>query len=291
MTPAQRLSYLLSEARSGRRTLVVGILNVTPDSFSDGGIHLSVEAAVTHARQMLEEGADIIDVGGESTRPGADPVALDEELRRTVPVIEALMARHPAPISIDTRKAEVARQACQAGAVMINDVSALTADREMERVARDTGAAVCLMHMRGTPRTMQENPRYGDVVREVRAYLADRAARAIEMGIPSERIVVDPGFGFGKTLEHNLELLRRLCEIADLGYPVMVGTSRKSMLGTLLGGAPASDRLEGTAATVALAIANGASLVRVHDVRAMARVARVADAVVRGYLEEGSRKT
>lgn len=269
-------------ARSGERTLIVGILNVTPDSFSDGGRYYDTNAALAHAHRMVEEGADILDVGGESTRPGAAPVPPDEELRRVLPVVEALAQDCSVPISIDTRKACVARAACRKGASLINDVSALTADPEMVAVAVETGAAVCLMHMRGTPETMQKDPRYDDVVTEVRDYLRQRAEDAIASGVAEDRVIVDPGFGFGKTLEHNLALLRRLPEIAELGFPVLVGTSRKSMLGTLLGGAPPDHRLEGTAATVALAIAGGASLVRVHDVGMMARVVRVADAVVRG---------
>lgn len=265
-----------------RRTLIVGILNVTPDSFSDGGRFAGPADAVRCARQLMEDGADIVDIGGESTRPGAAPVSVDEELRRVIPVVEALAGGPGPPISVDTRKARVADEACQAGAAMINDVSALSADPDMAGVAASHGVAVCLMHMLGTPETMQRDPRYGDVAAEVRDYLAGRAEYAVGAGIERGRIIVDPGFGFGKTLQHNLELMRRLPEIAALGYPVLVGTSRKSMLGQLLGGAPPENRLEGTAATVALAIAGGASLVRVHDVQAMARVARVADAVVRG---------
>lgn len=288
-TEARRLSKrrrtipeVLEAARAAHRTVIVGILNVTPDSFSDGGMYTAMDVAVEQAAWMVVNGADVIDIGGESTRPGALEVPLEEELRRTIPVIEALVQRCDVPISIDTRKAEVARQACRAGAVMVNDVSAMTHDPDMADVVAEFGATVCLMHMRGTPQTMQQDPRYDDVVREVRDYLAARAEYAMSRGIPRERIIVDPGFGFGKTLAHNLELLRHLRQIAELGFPVLAGTSRKSMLGVLLNGAPPNERLEGTAATVALAIANGASLVRVHDVREMARVARVADAVVRG---------
>ncbi len=282
MTAVNHLRNLLDMARSGERTLIVGILNVTPDSFSDGGRYYDTNAALAHAHRMVEEGADILDVGGESTRPGATPVPPDEELRRVLPVVEALAQDCSVPISIDTRKACVARAACRKGASLINDVSALTADPEMVAVAVETGAAVCLMHMRGTPETMQKDPRYNDVVTEVRDYLRQRAEAVIASGVAEDRVIVDPGFGFGKTLDHNLALLRRLPEIAELGFPVLVGTSRKSMIGTLLGGAAPDDRLEGTAATVALAIAGGASLVRVHDVGIMARVVRVADAVVRG---------
>ncbi|NLH99178.1 MAG: dihydropteroate synthase [Chthonomonadales bacterium] len=273
----------MEDTRSGRRTLVMGVLNVTPDSFSDGGRYLQKDAALRRALDMAASGADIIDVGGESSRPGAEPVPLEEELRRVLPVI-ADLAREPGLIvSVDTRKAEVARAAIEAGAAMVNDISAMTADPDMAPVVAASGVAVCLMHMQGTPQTMQVAPAYGDVVTDVREYLRERAAAARAAGIAEDRIIVDPGFGFGKTLEHNLEMLRRLREFTDLGYPILVGTSRKSMLGALLGGAPPEDRTEGTAATVALAVANGASMVRVHDVREMWRVVCVADAVVRGF--------
>jgi dihydropteroate synthase len=276
------MQALLATVADRSRTLIAGILNVTPDSFSDGGRYLRRDAAAQRAREMASVGADIIDIGGESTRPGADPVTLDEELGRVIPVIEALAQEPGLVISVDTRKAGVARRAIAAGAAMINDVSAMTADPEMLEVAAGSGAAICLMHMRGTPATMQLAPVYDDVVREVADYLRERAEAAVAAGVDRRRIILDPGFGFGKTLEHNLALLRRLGEIARIGYPVMVGTSRKSMLGALLGGASPEDRAEGTAATVALAIANGASMVRVHDVREMWRVVTVADAVVRG---------
>lgn len=284
MRPVARrvLATLMHEARAGQRTLIMGILNVTPDSFSDGGRFLQKDAALRRAMEMAASGADIVDVGGESTRPGAEPVPTDEELRRVMPVIESLAAEPGMIVSVDTRKAAVARAALQAGAAMVNDVSAMTADPEMASVVAESGAAVCLMHMQGTPKTMQLAPAYADVVHEVRDYLGERARIARAAGIAEDRIVIDPGFGFGKTLEHNLEMLRRLREFTDLGYPVLVGTSRKSMLGALLGGAPPQDRTEGTAATVALAVANGASIVRVHDVREMWRVVCVADAVVRG---------
>lgn len=260
---------------------MVGIVNVTPDSFSDGGLYLDPDAAVAHAQRLIDEGADILDIGGESTRPGASPVTTDEELRRVLPVIRKLARSCTVPLSVDTRKAEVARQALDAGAVMVNDVTAMTGDPDMAGVISERRAFVCLMHMQGTPQTMQLQPHYDDVVLEVREYLAGRAGYAKGAGIHPSRIILDPGIGFGKTLEHNLDLLRNLGCIADLGYPVMVGTSRKSMIGMLLGGAPPEDRLEGTAATVAASILYGASLVRVHDVAQMARVARVAHAIAR----------
>ncbi len=262
----------------------MGILNVTPDSFSDGGRYLQRDAALRRGVEMASAGADIIDVGGESTRPGSQSVPADEEMRRVLPVIEGLAAEPGLVISVDTRKAAVARAALEAGASMVNDISALTADPEMADVVASHGASVCLMHMRGTPATMQADPQYDDVVAEVAKYLRERAEAAVEAGIERDLIVIDPGFGFGKTLYHNLEMLRRIREFTALGYPVMVGTSRKSMLGALLGGVSPEDRTEGTAATVALAIAGGASLVRVHDVREMWRVVSVTDAVVRNVI-------
>jgi dihydropteroate synthase len=281
---------LLETARRGRRTLVMGILNVTPDSFSDGGLFFDAGAAAAHAEQMVTEGADILDVGGESTRPATftahaplDPV---EELRRILPVIEAVSRRLPAvPISVDTYKAAVARAAIEAGAVMVNDISALRADPAMAQEVARLKVAVCLMHMPGLPTALPPTPHYADVVAEVKEHLRERAEAAIAAGIALEAVVIDPGIGFGKTAEHNLELLRRLHELTSLGYPLLLGTSRKSTIGKVLGGLPPEDRLEGTAATVALSIAGGAAIVRVHDVKAMARVARMSDAIVRGWPE------
>lgn len=266
----------------------MGILNVTPDSFSDGGRYLDPEAAVQHALQMAEDGADVIDVGGESTRPGADPLTEDQELDRVLPVIQKLRERCPVPVSIDTYKAAVARRAVEAGAGMVNDISAMTFDPDMAPTVAKLQVPVILMHIKGTPRTMQQDPRYTDVVLEVRDWLAHRVEAAVAAGVDRGRIFVDPGFGFGKTAEQNLEILRRLKELGTLGLPVAVGTSRKSTIGRVLGGLPVEERLEGTAATVALAIAQGAALVRVHDVRAMVRVARMADAVVRGWKDVAS---
>jgi dihydropteroate synthase len=276
------VTAFLDIARRGERTLVMGILNVTPDSFSDGGRYLCAEAAIARGEAMAAEGADLIDVGGESTRPGASPISAQEELDRVLPVISGLAARVAIPISIDTTKAEVATAAVGAGAAMVNDVSAMTFDAGMADAVARLGVPVCLMHMRGEPRTMQIAPTYGDVVSEVRDWLAARVEAAVAAGVRPERIVVDPGFGFGKTVEHNLTLVRRLREIASLGYPVLLGVSRKSTIGAVLGGAPPDERLEGTAAAVAIGIANGAAIVRVHDVREMVRVVRVADAIVRG---------
>lgn len=264
----------------GRRTYIMGVLNVTPDSFSGDGV-TDTEMALARGRALLDEGADFLDIGGESTRPGAAPVPLEEELRRVIPVVEGLVGELDAVVSVDTMKAEVARQALRAGAVMVNDVSALRADAEMAAVVADAGVPVVLMHMRGTPGTMQQNPVYRDVVAEITAFLAERIEAAARAGIPRNRIVIDPGVGFGKTVEHNLEILRRLTEFHTLGRPILIGTSRKSVIGHVLGGLPVGERLEGTAATVSVAIVHGADIVRVHDVRAMARVARMTDAIVR----------
>ncbi len=286
MNPGETLRRLLDSAGRGERTLVMGVLNVTPDSFSDGGLFLDPDSAIRQALQIAEEGADIIDVGGESTRPNADPLPVEEELARVIPVITAIAESIPTPISIDTYKADVARQAVTAGASMVNDISALTFDPEMPAAVVELGVPVCLMHIKGTPRNMQQNPSYVDVAREVRCWLAERAASAEKAGIRHENILIDPGFGFGKRPEHNLELLRRLRDIVSLGYPVVSGWSRKSTIGKVLGGLPPDDRLEGTAATVALSIANGAAIIRVHDVKQMARVARMTDAVVRGNWHE-----
>ncbi len=286
MTAIQTLLSLLSIARSGERTLIAGILNVTPDSFSDGGRFLDSDDAMRQAERMLEEGADFLDIGGESTRPAtfADnaPLTPKEELHRIRPIIKAISSRFPAlPISVDTYKSEVALEAILVGAVMLNDISAFRADPKMASVAAESGVPVCLMHLPGLPRALTSNPVYADVMGEVKAHLLERAAAAIAMGVKAERIILDPGFGFGKSLAQNFELLRRLRELADTGYLTLSGTSRKSMIGKVLGDSPPEDRLEGTAATVAISIANGASIVRVHDVKQMARVAKMTDAVVR----------
>jgi dihydropteroate synthase len=255
------------------RTLVMGILNVTPDSFSDGGRWLDVDRAVAHGLEMRAQGADIIDVGGESTRPGALSVGAPEEMRRVLPVIERLGGL----ISIDTSKAAVAQAALRAGARIVNDVTAL-GDPRMGRVVSRSGAALILMHRKGSPRTMQKDPTYGDVVGEVMDFLRRRLKRALSAGISRDRILVDPGIGFGKRPEHNLEILRRLSEFRRLGCPVAVGTSRKSFIGHVLG-RDVRERLPGTAATVTAAVLRGADLVRVHDVEEMTDVVRMSDAL------------
>ncbi len=265
----------------GKRTYIMGIVNVTPDSFSDAGRHATTQAAVDHARRLADEGADIIDIGGESTRPGAEAVPVDEEMARVIPVLEGLASDLPVPISVDTYKAEVAEAALAAGAQMINDISALRLDRRVGGVVARAGVPLVLMHMKGLPRDMQENPQYDSVMADILGFLRDAVARAEACGIRRDNIVVDPGIGFGKTVAHNLEILRRLGEFRSLGLPILVGTSRKSLIGRVLD-LPVDQRLEGTAATVALAVASGADIVRVHDVQYMARVARMADAIVRG---------
>jgi len=256
------------------RTHIMGILNVTPDSFSDGGKYADTKHAVDRALRMVDEGADIIDIGGESSRPGSDPVSVDEELRRVIPVIEELSDKTLIPISIDTYKSEVARKALQSGACIVNDISGLTFDPAMTSTAAQYGATVVIMHMRGTPKTMQNEPVYDDVVQEVIQFLDRQSQTALESGI--RQVVVDPGLGFGKTLQHNIALMQNLADFKQLGRPVLVGPSRKSFLGTILD-LPVDERLEGTAAAVALCIRNGASIVRVHDVKEMKRVAIVAD--------------
>ncbi len=247
------------------RPSVMGVVNVTPDSFSDGGVHLRAEDAVAAARRMLAEGAALVDVGGESTRPGSRGVSLDEELRRIVPVLEALEGR--VAVSIDTAKAEVARRALALGAELVNDVTALRGEPELASVVAESGAYLCLMHMQGEPRTMQVDPRYDDVVDDVKAFLADRLAFAVREGIAEERICVDPGIGFGKTVEHNFELLRRLDELAELGRPLVVGFSRKRSLGRLLGDPEATTGpLAASLAAAVAAYERGATILRVHDV-------------------------
>jgi dihydropteroate synthase len=289
---------------------LMGIVNVTPDSFSDGGLFLDSGAAITHGLELVEQGAHILDIGGESTRPGAEPVEEEEEKRRVVPVIEALAAATrslpvPPQLSVDTSKAAVARAALAAGATLVNDVSALRADPEMASVVAGSGADCCLMHMRGEPRTMQRDPRYRDVVDDVKAFLEERLTYAVDAGIAEERILLDPGIGFGKTPAHNLELLRRLEEIVAVGRPVLVGTSRKSFLGVVgspkadaspgraVGDAaepvpvaseplPASERLPGTIATNVMAFERGASVFRVHDVAPVGAALAVAAATLGG---------
>ena len=258
----------------------MGILNVTPDSFSDGGRFSEPGSAARHGARMAADGADIIDVGGESTRPGSDPVSVEEEIHRVVPVIGRISEETPGVrISVDTRKAGVAAAALEAGATIVNDVSA-GSDPEMFDLVRERGAAIVLMHMRGEPKTMQDGPRYDDVVAEVHEYLRERVEAAVFAGVDPERIAIDPGIGFGKDLEHNLTLMHRIDALLDLGRPVLVGPSRKRFIGSLLD-LPEDERTEGTAGAVAWLVARGAHVVRVHDVREIVRVVRVIDAIAR----------
>jgi dihydropteroate synthase len=263
-----------------KKTLVMGVLNVTPDSFFDGGRYLKPDVARARAEAMVREGADWIDVGGESSRPGSDPVDGAEERRRLLPVIEGLSALGR-PVSVDTYRAETARRALSLGAAMINDISALRADPEMAETVAAGGCDCVLMHMIGTPKTMQASPRYNDVVSEICAFFEERIGAALRAGIAEDRLWLDPGFGFGKTVSHNLTLLRRLDVFKQFGRPVLIGTSNKSTIGAVLD-LPPDDRFEGTAATVAIAIMKGADAVRVHEVGAMARVARMSDAIMQG---------
>ena len=286
MTPRKkfRLKLRSGTLALGERTLLMGVLNVTPDSFSDGGNYLSQDAAVAHALQMERDGADLIDVGGESTRPGSTGVSAEEEWSRLAPVLAALRGRLGIPISIDTRKSEIAERALEAGAEIINDVSGLRHDARIAEVAARARVPLVLMHMRGEPETMQRKPFARDALRDVVQGLRDSVRKARKAGVKESQIVVDPGIGFGKSYAQNYELLAKLPEIAKLGYAVLVGTSRKGFIGKTLEeeGKPASaeTKLWGTAATVAASILNGAHIVRVHDVAEMARVARVADCVV-----------
>lgn len=274
---APRLLHCGSRRLDLSTPLVMGILNVTPDSFSDGGRYTDLERAVGHAVRMAEEGAAIIDVGGESTRPGAAPVSVAEELGRVVPVIERLAGRTPAVISVDTSKPEVMRAAAAAGAELVNDVHALTAEGALD-AAGATACGVCLMHMRGEPATMQRRPLYADVVREVNEFLLARVQACLSAGVALERIAIDPGFGFGKARAHNLELLRRLPELAGSGIPLLVGLSRKSFVADLTA-RPAEERLPGSLALAVIAVLNGACIVRAHDVAATLDAVRVALAV------------
>jgi len=258
----------------------MGIVNVTPDSFSDGGRYLDAEAAVAHACDLVRQGADLLDVGAESTRPGSEPVEEAEEIRRLLPVVQEVCRRVTVPVSVDTMKSRVARLALEAGASIINDVSALRADPDMAGVVADMGAGLVLMHMQGTPRSMQRAPHYQDVVGEVRAFLAERAEAALARGVPRSHILLDPGIGFGKNLDHNLTLLARLPDLAELGYPLLVGVSRKGFIGQVLG-RPVEERLMGTAGAVAAAVMGGAQVIRVHDVAEMRDVVAVVEAIRR----------
>jgi dihydropteroate synthase len=264
----------------GKKTVVMGILNVTPDSFSDGGIFSSPKEAIEYGWRMADQGADIIDIGGESTRPGSASVTVNIELKRVVPVIEGLIKKIKIPISIDTKKSRVARHAIDAGAEIINDISALNGDRDMAKTVKESRAAVVLMHMRGKPGNMQKGSlSYDDLMGDITNYLKINCEKAIKAGVEKDRIVIDPGIGFGKTVEDNYRIIKNLSDLKTLGMPIMIGTSRKSFIGRITGGEP-SERMEGTAATVAAAIMNGCHIIRVHDVAAMKKVAAVTDAII-----------
>jgi len=263
----------------GKGTLIMGVVNVTPDSFYDGGSYLEKDRALRQAEKLAEQGADIIDIGGESSRPGAEAVDIDAELKRVIPVVEALTGRIKVPLSIDTRKSQVARQALASGASIINDVSALRADREMAGVIKAYEVPVVLMHMRGAPRDMQANPHYNDVVTEIKEFFRQRIEWAGARGIKKDNIIIDPGIGFGKLLEHNLEILKRLAEFQELGCPILIGPSRKSFVGEILGNSP-RERIWGTAASVAVGALMGARIIRVHDVKQMRQVVRVVDQIM-----------
>jgi len=258
------------------RTHVMGILNVTPDSFSDGGSYLEIEQAIEHGQKLVDEGADFIDVGGESTRPGSESVSIEEEMRRVIPVIESLAKKISIPISIDTYKSDVAEAALQAGAVIVNDISAMAFDAKMASIAARHQASVILMHIKGTPKTMQMNPCYKNVTEEVKKFLQERIEAAMKASV--KQIIIDPGIGFGKKFEHNIQLLKELKTFTSLGYPLLLGVSKKSFIGAILD-LPPSERVEGTAAAVTASILNGANIIRVHDVKEMKRVAMVSDAL------------
>jgi dihydropteroate synthase len=263
----------------GERTLVMGVLNVTPDSFSDGGLYFAAEAAVRRALEMERAGADLLDIGGESARPGAEAVPLEEELRRVLPVLERLKGRLRIPVSIETRKPSVAEAAAARGAEILNDISGLRDDARLAEVARRHRLPMIVMHMRGTPRTMQQGPFAANVLRDVRQGLRAAIRRGLRAGLKRSGLILDPGIGFGKKFEQNYQLLTRLPALAELGCPLLIGTSRKTFIGNTLGGAPANERAWGTAATVTAAILGGVHIVRVHDVAEMVQVARIADAI------------
>jgi len=271
----------------GKRTIVIGILNITPDSFSDGGEHFSVDAAVKHAFSMEKNGADVIDIGGESTRPGATSISMKEEMDRIFPVLEQLVGEISIPISIDTYKSEIAKNALDLGVDMINDISALQADKNLANIVAEYEVPICLMHMKGNPKSMQINPIYKNVLKEIHDFLKERTKFALLCNIKKENIIIDPGIGFGKRtgkgIEDNCEILRRLSELKDLGFPIMVGTSRKKFIGNVCGDdnpLPVSDRLEGSLASACIAVANGADILRVHDVKETRRCIDLIDCIL-----------
>jgi len=270
----------MTDFKFGSRTYIMGILNVTPDSFSGDGIYRDIDKAVEAAVRLVEDGADIIDIGGESTRPGSEPVKIEEEIKRTIPVIKKLSRRINIPISIDTAKSEVARQALENGAIIVNDITGLESDSGMTDIIREFDAKIVVMHIKGTPQTMQKNPTYEELILEIKNKLQAIVKKLVASGIKKENIIIDPGIGFGKTLGHNLLILNRLSEFKEFKLPILVGPSRKSFIGELTGAEP-DKRIFGTAASVAIAIKNGADIVRVHDVKEMKQVVQIADAISR----------
>jgi dihydropteroate synthase len=264
----------------GKRTLVMGVINITPDSFSDGGKFYDTKVAISHAKYLVSNGADILDVGGESTRPGSESVTMDEEMKRVIPVIEGISNEVEIPISIDTCKSEVAKAALDAGACIINDISAMRSDPRIANVAAESQSPLILMHMQGTPKDMQKDPKYKDVMGDIKEFLEERLDLAQSKGVTRENMIIDPGIGFGKTLEHNYEIIRRLRELKDLNLPILMGTSRKSFIGNTLG-LDVNERLEGTLATITMSIINGADIIRVHDVKEAVRTAKMTDAIYR----------
>ncbi|MBI4399833.1 dihydropteroate synthase [Candidatus Micrarchaeota archaeon] len=267
------------EFKIGERTYILGILNVTPDSFYDGGAYYSSGRAIDHARYMIQSGADIIDIGGESSRPGSKPITPKEEKERILPIIKQLVQETDVPLSVDTYKAEVAKAALEAGASMVNDITALGGDKQMASVVKKFKVPVVLMHMQGTPETMQKNPKYKNVIKEVSEFLKKRASFAIRNGIDESNIILDPGIGFGKTTDHNLEIIANLKEFKKIGYPVLLGPSRKSFIGKILGDLPPEERFEGTLGASAISIFNDVDFLRVHDVKSTLRVGKVVEAI------------
>jgi dihydropteroate synthase len=262
-----------------KKTYIMGVLNVTPDSFSDGGLYLNIPTAIEKAHRIAEEGADIIDIGGESTRPGSEQITTEEELKRIIPVIGALTGEIKIPISIDTYKSEIARRALDAGASIVNDISGLRFDPKMPEVVSQNNVPIVIMHIKGTPRNMQQNPQYEALIPEIMDYLRTGITIARKAGIPDDKIVIDPGIGFGKTYEDNLKIIHDLHEFTFFRKPILIGPSRKTFIGKILGDVPVTDRLEGTAAAVSVSIMNGANIIRVHDVKEMVKVAKVVDAI------------
>jgi dihydropteroate synthase len=283
MRGIMRLAWRNYNFDFSKRTYIMGILNVTPDSFSDGGLFFEKNSAVDQALRMQDEGADIIDIGGESTRPGAEKVSVKEEVRRVVPIIKELAKKVKVPISVDTYKSVVAEAAVSAGASIINDISGLRFDPKMPEIVARHNVPVVIMHIKGTPKNMQKNPCYKAFIPEIKDYLYEGIEVARNAGIPDDMIIVDPGIGFGKTVEHNLEIIRRLYEFSGFEKPILLGPSRKSFIGKVLDDLPVTERREGTAAAVAIGIFNGANIIRVHDVKEMNRVARIADGIKRGF--------